>query len=223
MAVAVFILLSAGLEAPASCRDQVAAAFERLRISMRPYRKETTIVVSPQQTFHQVAEFLPPDRLREITNNGAPGYGTSEVIRIGPRAWSNERGWREWEPGLAQEIYGEAMDFLSLPDRAVPANLAFECLERVVFKGAVYIGYRAQLPKAIVSFRQSDAAWSEQELQQVLSELQRMPQERRTVFLELQNALPAFDLVAPDNQLDNARSRIQYTYPDEIRIEPPVQ
>jgi hypothetical protein len=55
----------------------------------RPYRKEVTFVVGGQQHFHGTVEFLPPDRMREITNNGVPGYGTVETIRVGQRAWLN--------------------------------------------------------------------------------------------------------------------------------------
>src|SRR5215467_6881488 len=80
-------------DAQADCRDEIAAAFERLKASGRPYRKEVTFVVGGQQPFHGTVEFLPPDRMREITNNGVPGYGTVETIRVGQRAWLNSGGW----------------------------------------------------------------------------------------------------------------------------------
>jgi hypothetical protein len=221
LVVATVTLLCAGCtETPANCRDEVAAAFERLRTSGRPYRKDTTFVVSDQQTYHEIAEFLPPDRMRQITNNGFPGHGTVEYIWVGARAWSkwsNERGRREWEPSeLAQDIHGAGMDSSTWPDRAVPANAEFECLGRVEFKGTAYIGYRTRLPKVIVSL-------SGQDQQELMSELEQMPQYWRTIFLDWRSALPAHDLVAEQNQLDNPRSKVQYTYPGDIKIEPPVQ
>jgi len=223
LAVAICTLVCAGCaETPATCREEVVAAFERLRTSDRPYRKETVIVVSDQQTYHAIAEFLPPDRMREISNNGVPGYGTVEVIRVGPRAWSNERGWREWDPGLAQEIYGAGMDFSALPDRAVPADTAFECLGRVEFKGTAHVGYRAR-PNKVIARISISAPLSEQDQRELVSKLEQMPQEWRTVFLDWQSKLPAHDLVAQENQLDNPRYKVQYTYPDDIKIEPPVQ
>lgn len=142
-AVTLYLLCAGCTEGPANCRGEVEAAFERLRTSDRAYRKETIYIVSDDQTFHETAEFLQPDRMRAITNNGVPGYGTVEVIRIGPRAWSSDGGWHEWEAGLAQEIYGAGMDFSLLPDRAVPlvpVDAVFECLGRVEFKGKAYIG-----------------------------------------------------------------------------------
>jgi hypothetical protein len=222
LAGAAFSLLCAGCtETSSNCRDEVAAAFERLRSAGRPYRKETVIIVSDQQTYRATAEYIPPDQMREITSIGAPGYGTVEIIRIGARAWSNESGWREWEPGLAQEIYGrgEGMDVSVWPDRAVPEDAVFECLGRVEFKGMAYIGYRAQLAMAI--------AWvsplSEDEQQKLLSKLRQMPQEWRTVLLDPESALPVHDLVAEENKLENPRSKVQYSYPNDIKIDPPVQ
>jgi hypothetical protein len=49
--------------ARADYRDEVAAAFERLKTSGRPYRKEMSSVISDQYqlTSHETAEFLPPD------------------------------------------------------------------------------------------------------------------------------------------------------------------
>jgi hypothetical protein len=164
----VTITVRSGLAAAASadCGDDVAAAFERLRTSGRPYRKEVTFIVSDQEIVRQTAEFLPPDRKREITNYGVPGYGTSEIIRVGQRAWLNNSsgwpwGWREWDPRLVQMILENGKDFSALPERPVRADAVFECLGRVEFKGTAYIGYRARLNKAIVALVGANGALSE--------------------------------------------------------------
>jgi len=222
LALAIFSLLCAGCtEAPMNCRGQVAAAFERLRTSGRPYRKEMVIIVSDQQTYRQIAEYVPPDRMREITTIGAPGYGTTELIRIGARAWSNVTGWREWKPEITELVYGQGagMDVSVWPDRAVAENTVFECLGRVEFQGMAYIGYRARLNKVITTSDPLSVA----EWRRLLKELWQTPQEWRTVFLDEQSALPAHDLIAEVNKLDNPRSKVQYTYPGDINIEPPVQ
>jgi hypothetical protein len=110
------ILCAGCTEAPARCRAEVAASFERLRTSGSPYRKETTITIGDHQTFYGTAEYVPPDRMREVKTNRVgkvDAHGTrfpadettSEVIRVGARAWEKERtGWREWEPWLVQEM-----------------------------------------------------------------------------------------------------------------------
>ena len=41
----------------------------------------------------------------------------------------------------------------------------------------------------------------------MLKELRQMPQEWRTVFVDEQSALPAHDLIAEENKLDNPRSK----------------
>jgi hypothetical protein len=48
-----------------------------------------------------------------------------------------------------------------------------------------------------------------------------MPQEWRTVFVDPQSMLPAHDLVAQNNQLDSPSHKVRYTYPNDIKIEPP--
>ena len=227
LAIATVSLLCAGCaDTPANCRDEVAAAFERLRTSGRPYRRETT-VVSDQRTYREAAEYLPPDRMRKVTDTGISGDETSEVIRVGARAWdrtlSNRWSWHKWESGLAQEIYGRGAgtDFSIWPDRVVSEREAFECLGRVVFKGTAYVGYRARLPKVVTSFSTSTAPLSKQDQQELISKARQMPQLWRTVFLDWRSALPAHDLVAEENQLDNPRSEVHFTYPSDIKIEPP--
>jgi hypothetical protein len=55
LAVVTFsVLCAACTEAPSNCGDEVAAAFQRLRTSGRPYRREETSVISDRQTFHEI-------------------------------------------------------------------------------------------------------------------------------------------------------------------------
>jgi hypothetical protein len=68
------------------------------------------------------------------------------------------------------------------------------------------------------------AIWplSESRQQELSSKLQQMPQEWRTVFVDPESTLPAYDLVAQENQLDSPRNKVRYTYPNNISIEPPI-
>ena len=63
--------------AQVDCRDEVVAAFELLKTSGQPYRKETISVINDQLTSHETVEFLPPDRMREITSYGVLGRSNS--------------------------------------------------------------------------------------------------------------------------------------------------
>jgi hypothetical protein len=206
------------------CRDEVAAAFERLKTL--PYRKAVTFDVSDHLSvgdriiFRGTAEFLPPDRMREIkrtTTNGVAGW-TDETIRVGQRVWSNWGGffwgWREWDPIL--------MPRLLLVDIPVPADAVFECLGRVEFEGTAYLGYRRRLDRAIAVIVPRNGALSDARQRELEQKLQQMPQEWRTVFVDPQSALPAHDLAAQENQLNNPSRKVRYTYPNNIKIEPPV-
>jgi hypothetical protein len=112
----------------------------------------------------------------------------------------------------------KSKEFSTLPDHPIPADAAFECLGRVEFNGAAYLGYRARLKTRIVTI--SEGLLSEARQQELTRKLQQMPQEWRTVFVDPESALPAYDLVAQENQLDSPSSNVRYTYPSNIKIEP---
>jgi hypothetical protein len=233
--LAVATLLASCSDAPAHCRAEVAASFERLRTSGVPYRKETTIAVSDHQVFQEIAEYVPPDRMRSVTTNRVrefeadgirmPAFeNNSEVIRVGARGWAKEQtGWREWEPWLVQELYGAGMDFLLFPDRAVPADAAFECLGVVAFKDDTYIGYRTRLANSIAYIAPTSPKAQEDLKAKVRQELLQMPQHWRTVFVDKTSGLPVYDIVAAQDRLDTPKSSIHFSYAAEIKIDPPVQ
>jgi hypothetical protein len=187
-----------------------------------------TFIVSDQPTIRGTAEFLPPDRMREITSNGFRGYGTIEIIRVGARAWLNWAagwpwGWREWNPTDMQMILEAGnKDFSTMRDRPIPADAMFERLGRVEFNGTAYVGYRARLNKAILALVAPNGALSETRKQELDRKFRQMPQEWRTVFVDPQSMLPAYDLEAQENQLDSPSSKVRYTYPNNIKIEPPI-
>jgi hypothetical protein len=205
-------------EPSTSCRDEVAAAFERLKTL--PHRKEETIVVSDQQTAHEISEFLPPDRIRKIENNGVPGYGTSQTIWVGQRVWSNWTGWpwgwRAWDPFL---LRGRGMESADMP---IAADAVFECLGRVEFEGKTYLGYRSRIEKMFAVVVPHNGALSDTAQQELERKLRQMPQEWRTFFVDPQTTLPAHDLAAQENKLGNPSRKVQYSYPTDIKIEPPL-
>jgi hypothetical protein len=119
-------------------------------------------------------------------------------------------------------IFNADKDFSTLRDRPIPADAMFECLGRVEFKGTAYIGYRARLNKATLTLVGTNGALSETRKQELDRKLRQMPQEWRTVFIDPQSILPAYDLEAQENQLDSPSSKVRYTYPSNIKIEPPL-
>jgi hypothetical protein len=125
--------------------------------------------------------------------------------------------------GARMRIFREGRDFavvhflLLQNDYAIPANAVFECLGRVEFDGTVYFGYRTRFDTVTVAVM-APGALSETGQQQ----LSRKPPDWRTVLVDRESMLPAYDLVSQAYQLDNARHKVEYTYPIDIKIEPPL-
>jgi hypothetical protein len=140
LAAVIFSLVVAGCAEgppPAACRSDVVTAFRRLQ--GWPYRRESVVAGSgrAQRASRQISEFLPPDRLRVVEDNGVPGYAQYERIEIGARKWSRQGG-RLYE--LDREEGGDIAAWLGWN---APRDEAFACLGRVEFKGRIYIGYQA--------------------------------------------------------------------------------
>jgi len=213
-ALVVFSLLGAGCsEAPPSahCRDEVMAAFKRLETPGLAYRMETVRVYNGEAEFHMTSEFLPPDRRRYITYTSDPSYA-SEAIEIG------ERTWGRWRNGEWSEVKAKSVIVLTRDAK----DEAFACLGPVEFNGKAYVGYRARAAESFV--RDVLRPQSEKALQEDLAAIRHMPQPWRTVLLEPSSLLPAYRLLAQENQFDGPNmSSEHYTYPDDIRIEPPIR
>jgi len=213
----VFSLLGAGCSEappPAHCQDEVTAAFKGLETPGLPYRMETVRVYNGQTEFHMTLEFLPPDRRRYTTYSNDPSY-TSETIEIGERTWSRwlhqNRGWSEVTAKSVVILIQDSKDE------------AFACLGPVEFSGKTYIGYRARAAESFVLDVLRPR--SQKARQEDLAAIRRMPQPWRTVLLEPSSLLPAYRFLAQgENQFDSPNmSSEHYTYPDDIRIEPPVR
>ena len=211
----VFSLLGAGCSKapPAHCQDEVMAAFKRLETPGLPFRKETVRVYNGQAEFHMTYEFLPPDRRRYISYNTNPSY-TSETIEIGERTWARSpRQSEAWS-----EVKAKSVTILIRDSK----DEAFACLGRVEYNGKAYIGYRARAAESFVL--DVLRPQSQKARQDDLAAIRQMPQPWRTVLLEPSSLLPAYDLLAQENPFDSPNRRSDhYTYPDDIRIDPPVR
>jgi hypothetical protein len=205
-------------DAGVDCRDEVVAAFERLKASGRPYRKETAVTLG-RRTYSETVEFVPPDQMRLSDNSR--WIMNAYYIRIGQRAWANWSpfpwGWSEDypDPRFMQMKLGAVADFAAVLNISPPV---YECLGRIEFEGTAYLGYRARLEKVVLTF----GALSERREPELDRKLGQMPQEWRTIFVDPESRLPAYELVAQEDQLGNPSSKVQYVYPNNIDIELPL-
>jgi hypothetical protein len=207
--------------AHADCRDEVLAAFRQLKTSGRPYREETITTIDGR-TYREAVEFAPPDQVRLSGNIGWLMH--AYYVGIGPRAWANWSpfpwGWSEEHPD-AKLIQ---MKLAANADAAAVLNVpppAYACLGKVEFKGTAYLGYRSRVAWAIARMV-FDGAARETRDPELERKLAQMPEEWCTVLVDPASRLPAYDLVAQQNRLDDPRSSVRYTYPNAITIKPPL-
>jgi len=188
------------------CQREVEAAYQKLETS--GYRMETMSVVSTHRTSHLTVEFAPPDRMR-IVDSGIIGPEL-EGIKIGNRAWFRMEGpWREQPDGL-----GLFTIFKSGPD-----GMTFACLGPVALAGKTHAGYRGRggNPKpAMHSMVPREIAL------EIESERRERPQLLHTVLVDRDTGLLAYEILAPENELDRPKIRTHYAY-DHITIEPPTR
>jgi hypothetical protein len=198
-AVCLCLSVAGNAATAADCGPKVEAAFQALQTSGRPYRSERLGALSNQESYLEIIEFVPPDRMRYQMRKiiSSRQEDMFEFIRVGDRAWDPDKG--EF-PGLVG-VFDDQIERLGRPFGA------FECLGPVKFSDKTYTGYRTYQVQFLVStFRPAEqrAFW-------------------RTVLVDRETGLLAYEIATPNKQLKNLKWRTHYTYPNNIVINPPVQ
>lgn len=232
VAAAFAFFVAASTVAWADCRGEVEAAFQKLEKPDRPYRSEATV-----WGYRGTIEFIPPDRVRRIAvpPDWMPGnWGSAdwlrrilnylarsdpiETIQIGNRRWMHEN--KKWvEYGSAPKISPTG-----LPPPEMTSDTAFACLEAIAFGGKTYTGYRISLPPtrvgAVVVERGADRKKLEEEVSKAVKNA---PTIWRTILVDRETGLPEYQILSDKDPLDSPISKIHYTYPSDVIIEPPAQ
>jgi hypothetical protein len=203
--VVLALLVANGSAALADCRAEVEVAFQRLQMPGRAYRRETTMATivhvgdtREDQVFRETVEFILPDRKRRILDY-VGNQPSSEWIRVGERTWMHEgQLWLEGYVWMDKDILLSGVWSL---------RTSFECLGAVWFEGKAYTAYGANDPTTF----------------NIVVGLGEVPKLRRTILVDGQTGLPIYEIFAGANQLDSPIWKIQYTYPRDIAIEPPVR
>ena len=206
IATVLALLVPNNSAALADCRAEVEVAFQKLQMPGRAYRRATTMASVVHvadsrglQVRGETAEFILPDRKRRIVDY-VGDQPSSEWIRVGERTWMHEgQQWLEGYVWMDKDI------FLS---GVWSHRMSFECLGEVVFEGKTYAGYEANDPttaRIVVGLGEPGTKL------------------RRTILVDRQTGLPMYEIFAGATQLDSSVWKIQYTYPRNIIIEPPVR
>ena len=213
-------LLIAGVSAPAlaDCRAEVMEALEKQRTS-GAFRMETQML-GEQGPMKMVVDYKLPDRVHQtvtVVINPVP----VETILVGDKAWINDgKGWSELGGEQAKELADQVKQ--TVGQSLAPDLGSFACLGTVVVDGRELISYRSEddAPK--------DEAVKEIKHKKTPEELAKEKEQQekapvRMFFIDPATGLPARTTYALKNKLDKPFFKAVYSYPKDIKIEPPAK
>lgn len=175
-----------------SCKDQVAAAFNKQRSS--PAFSMVAHLMGENGPVEIDVDYIAPDRMRQKII--APNQQELETVLVGTRAWSRQgTNWEELMPAIAQTIIAQVREAVVDPPKDVSE---FDCLGKVTLDGKQYLGYRSVEHDAAPS---AGAAV------------------HRTVYVDPETGLPAVNLVAEETPRAAPVFKGVYTYPTDLVIE----
>ncbi|MBV9564827.1 MAG: hypothetical protein JOY90_30935 [Bradyrhizobium sp.] len=231
VAAAFTFFVAGSTAASADCRGEVETAFQKLEKPHRPYRSGVTA-----GGYRATIEFIPPDRVRLIVDSandwleGIPGSANwlrgilayfagpdpIETIQIGNRTWKRvNQKWLEYRSPKISPT--------GLPPLEMTSETAFACLEDIAFEGKTYAGYRISFPPtrgAVVVEFGADISKTQEEVSRAWKNA---PPIWRTILVDRETGLPENQILSDKEELDSPISKIHYTYPSDLTIEPPAQ
>lgn len=199
---AAFVLISAfALSVPAladDCTKDVVAAFEKQRTS-KAFRVAMT-QPSAEGPVAMTVDYIPPGKMLQTVKSAAMA-GEQQTMLVNDRAFAGSSGaFEELLPQFTQSIIAEVNSAVGGP----PQNLGqFECLGKAAFEGKDYTAYRS----ADKDVKPGTDPGS------VLA---------RTIYVDIETGLPAFNVVATVSGKDAPVLKAVYSYPTDIVIEAPA-
>lgn len=177
----------------ADCKQEVADAFEKQRKSSA-FRLETRML-SERGPVTMTVDYLLPDRMHQKVKAVIDPAAT-ETILVGKRAWvSAGKGWQELPMEDALSLSEELAKTVVKSGGEQPV---FDCLGYVELEGRKLNAYEAMKDKTAPP-----------------------DQPVRMVYVDPVTGLPARSIVAQKDKLDRPFFRQDYSYPQDIKIEPP--
>jgi len=201
------LLIAGPALADQPCKDQVDAAFAKLR-EAKAFRLETTIT-NAEGTLKMKADYVLPDRMHQVvTVTGQPM--TMEMIVIGKRAWSNERGvWAELPPQFADTVANQIKETVAEPPKVATD---YKCVGDKDFEGKSYTLYQGVLPMPL----SADAKDKGPRVSAVS-----VPNQQN-VYIDKATGLPARNIVTPVTDSNKRLFDGTFTVVHNLAIEPPA-
>lgn len=205
--VGFFVLASGSAFADQSCKDQVDAAFAKLR-EAKAFRLETTIT-NADGSLKMKADYVLPDRMHqivEVSNQPMP----MEMIVIGKRAWSNQKGvWAELPQSFADTVANQIKETVAQPPKV---GTDYKCVGDKDFEGKTYSVYQGTLAMPLAA----DAKDKGPRVSAVS-----VPNQQ-SVYIDKVTGLPARNIVTPVTDPSKRLFDGTFTVVPNLTIEPPA-
>lgn len=193
MIASVLMAILGASPAAADCKQEVADAFDKQRKSSS--FRLVTRMINERGPIQMTVDYLLPDRMHQSVK-AAIDPAATETILIGRRAWvSGGAGWKE----LPME------DALSLAEE-MEKSVVKGAGEQPIFDCLGYADLEGKKLKAYEAMQDKTAPPN---------------QPTRMVYIDPTTGLPVRSIVAQKEKLDRPFFRQDYSYPQDIKIEPP--
>lgn len=192
--------------ADTSCKEQVDAAFAKLR-EAKSFRLETTIT-NAEGTLSMSADYVLPDRMHQKVVLGKDGQ-PMEMIVIGKQAWSNQgAGWVALSEAFANTVANQIKETVT---EAPKVMTDYKCAGDTEFEGKTYAVYQGVLATPLAS----DAKDKGPRITAVS-----VPNQQ-SVYVDKDTGLPVRNIVAPVTEPDKRLFDGTFVVGSNISIDPP--
>lgn len=198
-ASAIALGLLAATPALADCSKEVAVAVNS-QGKQKFLRKETNMITEAGPA-KMIVEYQTPDRMRQLLTPLTEGKPVESIV-VGEKAWTNNGdGWKAAPSQEAEQLVQFMIKSIAQVYQEVGK---FECIGSEVIEGRELRAYRGldDAPKDKGSDKPKNEAV-------------------RIVYLDPATGLPARSILARAGFIDKPIFKEVYTYPDDIKIEPP--
>jgi hypothetical protein len=202
-AAAVVCSVACAGPALADCSTEVALAVQAQ--GKQKFLRKESYLISEQGPVKMTVDYQTPDRMRQIVTPLTEDKPVESIV-VGENAWTNSGdGWRESPPLEAEQL---VLYMIKSSSQIYQEVGKFECLGVETVEGRQLRAYRGldDGPKDL----SKDADKKPPKNEAV-----------RMVYLDPDTGLPARSIFARPGVLDKPIFKEIYTYPTELKIEPP--
>lgn len=178
-----------------SCTNEVKSALEKQRKSSS-FRMETTMPTY-QGIVHMTVDYVPPGKMRQLSKVVATSEVT-EIILIDGKAWENAKGagWKELDYTTTEELVLQVKSTVVDAPKEIGT---FKCLGGQTVDGKSVSAYQ------FIDKDNKDQSGA-----------------YRLFYVDLINGLPVKNVYVLPGREDKPFVKTVFTYPLEIKIDPPV-